>query len=108
MPPSAKRGRESDDLREGDQPPAVRRRAVELLATGLRTPGAGGEAAAPVAAAAAAAAAIELSLHGLTRGRAAEYRGRARMLRSNLAHPENGPLRARVLSGALGPAELCG
>merc|ERR1719203_1443007 len=36
-----------------------------------------------------------------------EYRQRARMLRSNLAHPQNTKLRKQVLLGSIRTAELC-
>mmetsp|Transcript_136010 Transcript_136010/g.302900 ORF Transcript_136010/g.302900 Transcript_136010/m.302900 type:complete len:187 (-) Transcript_136010:27-587(-) len=51
---------------------------------------------------------IEEALHSICGNKVLdEYRQRARMLRSNLAHPQNATLRGNVLSGALSPEELC-
>mmetsp|Transcript_78660 Transcript_78660/g.163557 ORF Transcript_78660/g.163557 Transcript_78660/m.163557 type:complete len:577 (-) Transcript_78660:75-1805(-) len=49
---------------------------------------------------------VEAALYARFTGAGHEYKSHARMLRSNLAHHENGPLRSKVLTGEIPPEEL--
>uniref|UniRef100_A0A7S4QJ72 TFIIS central domain-containing protein n=1 Tax=Alexandrium monilatum TaxID=311494 RepID=A0A7S4QJ72_9DINO len=52
------------------------------------------------------AAEVEAALFGIHGGSTAEYRHHARMLKTNLVHPGNAPLRASLLSGDMSAREL--
>jgi len=53
-----------------------------------------------------AAADLEVALHHAYGGTTKGYSQHARMLRSNLGHPSNGPLRRRIVAGALSAEEV--